>query len=108
MDKEANPNPVPTEETYATLTDAKIVPPADAPKSAEVDGLEVADVEPEAPATEEAPAVEETPADAPKVSAEDISTEEVEAIVEQAVKSATASIKSEIASLVSAKEAALE
>jgi len=56
----------------------------------------------------EAPAVEETPADAPKVSAEDISTEEVEAIVEQAVKSATASIKSEIASLVSAKEAALE
>jgi hypothetical protein len=114
MDKEANPNPVPTEETYATLTDAKIVPPADAPKSAEVDGLEVADIEPETPvteevpATEEAPAVEETPADALKISAEDISTEEVEAIVEQAVKSATASIKTEIASLVSAKEAALE
>jgi hypothetical protein len=108
MDKEANPNPVPTEETYATLKETTIVPPAEAPKSAEVDGLEVADIEPEAPATEEAPAVEETPADAPKVSAEDISTEEVEAIVEQAVKSATASIKTEIASLVSAKEAALE
>jgi len=106
MDKEANPNPVPTEETYATLKETTIVPPADAPKSAEVDGLEVADIEPEV--KEEAPAVEETPADAPKVSAEDISTEEVEAIVEQAVKSATASIKSEIASLVSAKEAALE
>ena len=107
-EKGAEPDPVPTQETYATLTDAKIIPPTDAPKSAEVDGLEVADIEPEAPATEEAPAVEETPADAPKVSAEDISTEEVEAIVEQAVKSATASIKSEIASLVSAKEAALE
>jgi hypothetical protein len=106
MDKEANPNPVPTEETYATLKETTIVPPADAPKSAEVDGLEVADIEPEV--KEEAPAVEETPADAPKVSAEDISTEEVEAIVEQAVKSATASIKTEIASLVSAKEAALE
>ena len=106
MDKEANPNPVPTEETYATLKETTIVPPADAPKSAEVDGLEVADIEPEI--KEEAPAVEETPADAPKVSAEDISTEEVEAIVEQAVKSATASIKTEIASLVSAKEAALD
>lgn len=101
-EKGAEPDPVPTEETYATLKDTIIVPPAETPKSAEVDGLEVADIEPEAPA------VEETPADAPKVSAEDISTEEVEAIVEQAVKSATASIKSEIASLVSAKEAALE
>ena len=101
-EKGAEPDPVPTEETYATLKDTTIVPPAETPKSAEVDGLEVADIEPEAPA------VEETPADAPKVSAEDISTEEVEAIVEQAVKSATASIKSEIASLVSAKEAALE
>jgi hypothetical protein len=108
MDKEANPNPVPSEATYATLKDTTMVPTSEAPKSAEVDGLEVADVEPEAPVTEEAPAVEEIPADAPKVSAEDISTEEVEAIVEQAVKSATASIKTEIASLVSAKEAALE
>jgi hypothetical protein len=116
MDKEANPNPVPTEETYATLTDAKIIPPSESPKSAEAD--EVAPVAEEAPVVEEAPAVEETPAEeapaveetveAPKVSADDISAEEVEAIVEQAIKSATASIKSEVASLVSAKEAALE
>jgi len=108
MDKEANPNPVPTEETYATLKDTVIVPPSSAPKSAEVGDLEVADIEPEVK-EEEAPAVEETPAeDAPKVSADDISTAEVEAIVDQAIKSATASIKTEIASLVSAKEAALE
>ena len=117
MDKEANPNPVPSEETYATLTEAKIVPPSESPKSAEVGNLEVAPVAEEAPVVEEAPAVEETPAEeatteetveAPKVSADDISAEEVEAIVEQAIKSATASIKSEVASLVSAKEAALE
>ena len=107
--KEANPDPVPSEETYATLTDAKIVPPSESPKSAEAD--EVAPVAEEAPVVEEvkeeAPAVEET-VEAPKVSADDISAEEVEAIVEQAIKSATASIKSEVASLVSAKEAALE
>jgi hypothetical protein len=107
MDKEANPNPVPTEETYATLKDTVVVPPAETPKSAEVGNLEVADIEPEV--KEEAPVVEETPAeDAPKISADDISTAEVEAIVDQAIKSATASIKTEIASLVSAKEAALE
>jgi hypothetical protein len=110
-DKGAEPDPTPTEETYATLTDAKIVPPSESPKSAEAD--EVAPVAEEAPVVEEvkeeAPAVEETPAEeAPKVSADDISAEEVEAIVEQAIKSATASIKSEVASLVSAKEAALE
>ena len=105
-EKGAEPDPVPSEETYATLTDAKIVPPAETPKSAEVGNLEVADIEPEV--KEEAPVVEETPADAPKVSADDISTAEVEAIVDQAIKSATASIKTEIASLVSAKEAALE
>jgi hypothetical protein len=108
MDKEANPNPVPSEETYATLKDTVVVPPAETPKSAEVGNLEVADIEPEVK-EEEAPAVEETPAEeTPKVSADDISTAEVEAIVDQAIKSATASIKTEIASLVSAKEAALE
>jgi hypothetical protein len=110
-DKGAEPDPTPSEETYATLTDAKIIPPSESPKSAEAD--EVAPVAEEAPVVEEvkeeAPAVEETPAEeAPKVSADDISAEEVEAIVEQAIKSATASIKSEVASLVSAKEAALE
>lgn len=104
-EKGAEPDPVPTEETYATLKDTVIVPPAETPKSAEAETPEVAE---EAPATEEAPA-EETPAEeTPKVSAEDISTAEVEAIVDQAIKSATASIKTEIASLVSAKEAALE
>lgn len=103
-DKGAEPDPVPSEETYATLKDTIIVPPAETPKSAEGDDTEVA---PEV--TEEAPVVEETPAeDAPKISADDISSTEVEAIVEQAIKSATASIKTEIASLVSAKEAALE
>jgi hypothetical protein len=71
---------------------------------------EVAEVTEEAPVVEEkkeeeAPAVEETPAE--QVSEEKISSEEVEAIVEQAIKSATQSIKTEIASLVSAKEAAL-
>lgn len=72
---------------------------------------EVAEVTEEAPVVEEkkeeeAPAVEETPAE--QVSEEKISSEEVEAIVEQAIKSATQSIKTEIASLVSAKEAALK
>ena len=106
-DKGAEPDPVPSAETYATLKDSVIVPPTEAPKSAEVGNLEVADTEPEV--KEEAPVVEETPAeDAPKISADDISTAEVEAIVDQAIKSATASIKTEIASLVSAKEAALE
>lgn len=102
-EKGAEPDPVPSEETYATLKDTIIVPPAESPKSAEADTPEVAEE-----VTEEAPVVEEITEDAPKVSAEDISTEEVEAIVEQAIKSATASIKTEIASLVSAKEAALE
>lgn len=106
-EKGAEPDPVPTEETYATLKDTIIVPPAETPKSAEVGNLEVADIEPEV--KEEAPVVEETTTeDAPKISADDISAGEVEAIVEQAIKSATASIKTEIASLVSAKEAALE
>jgi len=106
-EKGAEPDPVPSEETYATLKDTVVVPPAETPKSAEVGNLEVADIEPEV--KEEAPVVEETPAeDAPKISADDISSTEVEAIVEQAIKSATASIKTEIASLVSAKEAALE
>jgi hypothetical protein len=73
------------------------------PKSAEVDGLEVADI-----VADEAPeAVEEVPAEEEKVS-EVPSSEEVEAIVEQAIKSATASIKTEIAELLSAKKAVEE
>jgi hypothetical protein len=83
-------------------------------KSTDAEATEVAEATEET--TEEAPvveekkeeevaAVEETPAE--QVSEEKISSEEVEAIVEQAIKSATQSIKTEIASLVSAKEAAL-
>jgi hypothetical protein len=73
------------------------------PKSAEVDGLEVADI-----VADEAPvAVEEVPAEEEKVS-EVPSSEEVEAIVEQAIKSATTSIKTEIAELLSAKKAVEE
>jgi hypothetical protein len=103
------------------VSTATMVSPSETPKSAEADEPVAAEEAPaevpaeEASATEEAPAVEEekkeeaveeTPAE--EVSEEKISSEEVEAIVEQAIKSATQSIKTEIASLVSAKEAALE
>jgi hypothetical protein len=77
---------VPTAQTGANLDTAVIVPPADAPKSAEPEEKEEKEV-----------------SEATEVAAEDI-----EAIVEKAVKSATESIRSEVASLVSAKEAALE
>lgn len=97
------------------VSTATMVSPSETPKSAEAEepiaveeiSDEVSDEE--APAIEEEKkeeAVEETPAD--EVSEEKVSSEEVEAIVEQAIKSATQSIKTEIASLVSAKEAALE
>jgi hypothetical protein len=96
-------NSLPTAETGANLDTATIVSPAETPKSAEVDGLEVADI-----VADEAPeAVEEVPAEEEKVS-EVPSSEEVEAIVEQAIKSATASIKTEIADLLSAKKAVEE
>lgn len=67
--KEANPDPVPTEDTEATLAGTTIIPPT---KSVSVDETEV------------------------------------NALVEQVVKSATESLKAEIESLVAAKEAALE
>jgi hypothetical protein len=76
---------VPTAQTGANLDTAVIVPPADAPKSAE-------------PEEEEKEVSEAT----------EVAAEDIEAIVEKAVKSATESIRSEVASLVSAKEAALE
>jgi hypothetical protein len=92
----------PTGETGANLDTATIVPPSDSPKSAEVGGLEVADtVAEEVPATEEAP-VEE----AKEVSADENSADKLEAIVEEVVDKATKALKSEIANLVSAKEAA--
>lgn len=107
-EKGAEPNPVPTQETYATLAGTVIVPPTETPKSAEADEAV------ETP-TEEA-AVDETPAEAPVEEAvtenseapTEVDAADVEAIVEQVVKSATESLRAEIASLVAAKEAALE
>jgi hypothetical protein len=109
-EKGAEPNPVPSQETYATLAGTVIVPPTETPKSAEADEAAVE----EAPVEEAA--VEETPAEAPVEEAvtedSDAKTEvdaaDVEAIVEQVVKSATESLRAEIATLVAAKEAALE
>ena len=82
----------PTSETYANLDTATIVPPADTPKSAEAE---------EAPVTEEA--TEEV---TEEVSVDENSTDKLEAIVEEVVDKATKALKSEIANLVSAKEAA--
>jgi hypothetical protein len=80
----------------ATVTDSQALINAQlGSKSAE--GEEVP-----AEASEEAPEEE-----APKVSDEELS-EKIEAIVEKAVKSATESLKSEIANLTSAKEAAVK
>jgi hypothetical protein len=93
----------PTAETGANLDTATIVSPAETPKSAEVSGLEVADIDAdEAPATEEAPVDEEEK----EVSTDENSADKLEAIVEEVVEKATKALKSEIANLVSAKEAA--
>lgn len=89
--KEANVDPVPTEETGATLGTSTIVPPSETPKSAEA--------EPIAEEEKEEAKEEET-----EVSA--VEAESIEAIVEKAVKSATDSIRSEVELLLSAKEAA--
>ena len=78
----------PTAETGANLDTATIIPPSDTPKSAEA---------------EEAPAVEE---EKEEVSVDENSTDKLEAIVEEVVEKATKALKSEIANLVSAKEAA--
>jgi hypothetical protein len=109
-EKGAEPNPVPSQETYATLAGTIIVPPTETPKSAEAEEVVVE----EAPIEE--PAVEETPVEAPVEEAvtedseakTEVDAADVEAIVEQVVKSATESLRAEIASLVAAKEAALE
>jgi len=108
-EKGAEPNPVPTQETYATLAGTVIVPPTETPKSAEADEATVE----EAPA-EEAAVEETTEAPVEEVVTEnseaktEVDAADVEAIVEQVVKSATESLRAEIASLVAAKEAALE
>ena len=86
----------PTAETGANLDTATIVPPAETPKSAEAEETPVA----EEVVAEEAPAAEE------EVSVDENSTDKLEAIVEEVVDKATKALKSEIANLVSAKEAA--
>jgi hypothetical protein len=82
----------PTAETGANLDTATIIPPADTPKSAEAEDAPVAEE-----ATEEV---------TEEVSVDENSTEKLEAIVEEVVEKATKALKSEIANLVSAKEAA--
>jgi hypothetical protein len=89
----------PTAETGANLDTATIVPPADTPKSAEAEEAPVA----EEVVAEEAPAAEEV---TEEVSVDENSTDKLEAIVEEVVDKATKALKSEIANLVSAKEAA--
>jgi hypothetical protein len=89
----------PTAETGANLNTATIIPPADTPKSAEAEEAPVA----EEVVAEEAPATEEV---TEEVSVDENSTEKLEAIVEEVVEKATKALKSEIANLVSAKEAA--
>jgi hypothetical protein len=88
----------PTAETGANLDTATIIPPADTPKSAEAEEAPVAEE-----VTEEAPAADEV---TEEVSVDENSTEKLEAIVEEVVEKATKALKSEIANLVSAKEAA--
>jgi hypothetical protein len=89
----------PTAETGANLNTATIIPPADTPKSAEAEEAPVA----EEVVAEEAPATEEV---TEEVSVDENSTDKLEAIVEEVVEKATKALKSEIANLVSAKEAA--
>ena len=89
----------PTAETGANLDTATIVPPADTPKSAEAEEAPVA----EEVVAEEAPAAEEV---TEEVSVDENATDKLEAIVEEVVGKATKALKSEIANLVSAKEAA--
>lgn len=92
------------------VTTAEMYAPGETPKSAEADEAAVE----EAP-TEEA-AVEETPAEAAveeevtenSEAPTEVDAADVEAIVEQVVKSATESLRAEIASLVAAKEVAVE
>ena len=78
--------------------------PGETPKSAEGEEPEVKANDDEVKAEEVA---EEAPATEATENSVDVDPTEVEAIVEQVVKSATQSLKSEIAELVAAKEAAL-
>jgi hypothetical protein len=89
-DKKANPDPVPTEETEADLTG-----------TTNIAAGETAGVPFEATVTDSQARIN---------AAKTVSVDETEvnALVEQVVKSATESLKAEIESLVAAKEAALE
>ena len=89
-DKKANPDPVPTEETEADLEG-----------TTNIAAGETAGVPFEATVTDSQARIN---------AAKTVSVDETEvnALVEQVVKSATESLKAEIASLVAAKEAALE
>jgi hypothetical protein len=90
------------------VTTAEMYAPGETPKSAEAD--EAAEAPTEEAAVEETPveaAVEEAVTENSEAPAE-VDAADVEAIVEQVVKSATESLRAEIVSLVAAKEAALE
>jgi hypothetical protein len=105
-EKGAEPNPVPSQETYATLAGTVIVPPTETPKSAEAEEPVAEELPAEEPAAVEEPAAEEPKEDSEAKT--EVDAADVEAIVEQVVKSATESLRAEIATLVAAKEAALE
>jgi hypothetical protein len=80
----------------SNVSTAVMVSPSETPKSAEADE----------PVAEEAKVEEVKTEEQNEVSADDDKPADVEAIVEQVVEKATQALKSEIASLVSAKEAA--
>ena len=105
-EKGAEPNPVPSQETYATLAGTVIVPPTETPKSAEAEEPVAEELPAAEPAAAEEPAAEEPKEDSEAKT--EVDAADVEAIVEQVVKSATESLRAEIATLVAAKEAALE
>jgi hypothetical protein len=86
------------------VTTAEMYAPGETPKSAEGEEPELKTADEEVKAEEVA---EEVPATEATEHSVDVDPTEVEAIVEQVVKSATQSLKSEIAELVAAKEAAL-
>ena len=103
------------------VTTAEMVSPDETPKSAEAEEVELPIETPaetpveEATSTEEVAPVEavaeetvEAPVEEEKVSESDELTEKIEALVDKALKNATESLKSEIANLTTAKEAAVE
>ena len=92
------------------VTTAEMYAPGETPKSAEADEAVVEEAPTEEAAVEETPtetAVEEAVTENSEAPTE-VDAADVEAIVEQVVKSATESLRAEIASLVAAKEVALE